>query len=208
MSYTNEQFESFSDNFQSRLDKNNISLISEDCIRYDFFNALTLSGTKTADCILEYPHPHLSFKGREIDFVHTHKGNYLAAIEMKYFKRLPSNKQDRTGYMAKFMVDLLKLHYLTLGDVDKYFILATDNVMKIYLNNIKNGFSSLLSTAIDEELTISPSSKNGKLKHFKNVLFKDVYRSLNPFNENIKLTRIFEKDFTDEHSIYVFKIHS
>jgi|GEM_PF-4492123 len=208
MTHSTEQFERFTDNFQKRLNNHSSDLISEDCLRYDFFGSLISSGIEITNCLLEYPHPHSEFKGREVDFVLIGQDNkFLTAVEMKYFKKIPSNKQDRTGYMAKLIVDLLKLHHLTLGTAKKYFIMATDNIMRVYLNNNNNGFSSLLSTPIGVEFSISAGSKIGKQTHFNKTILKDIKPTLEPLKKHIKLARIFEKNISSEHSIYIFEIY-
>ena len=209
MAHSTEHFEKFTDNFQKRLNSHSTDLISEDCLRYDFLGSLISSGVEISNCLLEFPHPHSEFKGREVDFVLINSNKeHLTAVEMKYFKKIPSNDQDRTGYMAKLIIDLLKLHYLALGVAKKYFIMATDNVMKVYLNNNRNGFSSLLSTPTGVEFSISAGLKNGKTTHFNKVILKDIKPTLDPFNKNIRLARIFEKDISNEHSIYIFEIYS
>ena len=69
MFYSQSHFIKFADNFDRRLKHHDVRVISEDCLRYDFFGALVNLGSKTESFILEFPHPHNGFKNREIDFV-------------------------------------------------------------------------------------------------------------------------------------------
>mgnify|MGYP000022794760 CR=1 FL=1 len=209
MFYSASDFEKFADNFDLRLKAHEILVISEDCLRYDFFGTLISQGCNTERCVLEFPHPHESFIGREIDFIqYDEESKPIAIIEMKYYKRIPSNKQDRTGHMAKLIVDLLKLSFAEFENVEKYFIMATDSVMKTYINNDKNGFSQLLSSKIEEKIKVSPSDKKGKITHFNKIINKDICKCLNPIAVSIEVQRVFEKDISKDHSIYIFKINS
>ena len=49
-------YNAFFDNLTKRFTKSDISEISEDCIRYDYFISL-LPYVDSSDIILEYPHP-------------------------------------------------------------------------------------------------------------------------------------------------------
>lgn len=201
-------FEQFSNNFDRRLCLHDTSAITEDCIRYDFFGALVAEGHKTEYCILEFPHPHESFKKRKIDFVQWNEKLITKAIvEMKYYKRIPSGTPDKTGYMSKLIVDFLRLNFAHIGNSEKYFIMATDNVFKTYLTNEKNGFSNLLSAELGSEIDVSASDKKGKTTHFNKQILEGICATLDPVKLQIRVTRVFEKSISKEHSIYIFKIN-
>ncbi|HEX8438986.1 hypothetical protein [Archangium sp.] len=193
--------------FRARLQSANGSRVTEDCFRYDFYAALLQSGVKAHHCLLEYLHPHAQFKSREIDFVHTDdSGKLLGAFEMKYFKAIPSGNQDRTAYMAKLIIDLMKLHFLPLPEARKYMLLATDRVLVTYLNNESLGFHDMLQSDLNKEFPLSPSHKKGELAHFRKVIEKDISSVLNPFDVTMRVRRVFEENIGDRHAVIAFEV--
>lgn len=201
-----EIFNTFSNNFRNRIESHPIENITEDCLRYDLFAAFFKKFPETASYILEYPHPGEEFKGRELDFVFLEDGIPSTILEMKYFKRLPSDKQDRTGYMAKLCVDLLKLHFCELETVQKFFVFATDDAMQIYMNNERNGFSTLLKSKIRTDIDFHCGMKSGKLDHFTKTIYKDIAASLAPMEKTFTISRSFEYKIPNNHMIYIFKV--
>jgi hypothetical protein len=205
---SNEVLDKFSEFFSKRLLAHPMENITEDCLRYDLFASFLQKDFNSDQYILEHPHPHANFLNRELDLVHINKENtYQFIIEMKYFKRLPSDKQDTTGYMAKLFIDFLKLYFANLNDARKYFIFATDEVMQTYINNESNGFSDLLSVELGSPIQVSGGMKKGKTKHFNDIVLKDIPASLDPLNKKFIISRKYEKVLPLNHKIYVFDVH-
>ncbi|EGQ8983015.1 hypothetical protein RV040_001436 [Vibrio alginolyticus] len=203
-----DSFQIFSNNFSRRLERYSATDISEDCLRYDLFAAIMEIGYSADSCVLELSHPHLSFKGREIDLVtYTDECYPDSVVEMKYFKEIPSKKQDTTQYMAKLIVDLIKLKFASELGGNLYFVMATDHVMKRYISNSKNSFSNLFEKPLNTRFAVSPSDKSCKNSHFNKHIAKDISLDLFPLSHSIEIERVFEQELVDENAIYIFKVH-
>ncbi|AIV05881.1 hypothetical protein LA59_10515 [Vibrio harveyi] len=203
-----DSFQIFSDNFSKRLQRYSAKDITEDCLRYDLFAALLESGYSADSCVLELSHPHPSFKGREIDLVtYRNDSRPESVVEMKYFKEIPSQKQDTTQYMAKLVVDLIKLKFTSELGGNLYFVMATDYVMKRYISNKSNSFSKLFDEPLNTVFSISPSDKSSKNSHFNKNIAKDINLELFPLSSAIKIERIFEDQLVNGNAIYIFQVH-
>ncbi len=203
-----DSFQIFSGNFSKRLQRYPVKDITEDCLRYDFFAALLESGYSADSCVLELSHPHPSFNGREIDLV-TYNNDSLPefVLEMKYFKEIPSKKQDTTQYMAKLVVDLIKLKFASELGGSLYFVMATDHVMKNYISNKSNSFSKLFEEPLNTVFPISPSNKSSRNSHFNKNIAKDINLELFPLSNSIEIERVFEEQLVNGNAIYIFKVH-
>lgn len=139
-------FEGFSKIIKSRFEKyENSRFITEDCIRYDFFNYfLKKNNFVSTDVILEYP-LNLNINGptdtKALDFVHE-KTSFCA--EFKLFKDPISRNTTLpvTENGAKVINDLYRLHNSS-AFVNRFLILITSQKMITHLNknqyNLKIG---------------------------------------------------------------------
>lgn len=196
-------YRKFIDNFKRRLDVYDISEISEDSMRYDFFSAFLLSGVSTEQIQLEYLHDNQYLVKKEIDLI-VHLANSKIAFELKYFRTIPSDKNDTTNQMGKFIVDILKLKHLSNSIDARYFLFLTDQKMHKYLQKESNGFSKLVTSHGGEKFSISAGDKTGK--HYEKAISDKIPNALNPFKSSIKLKKITYHEIGHEHHIACFKV--
>ena len=172
-------------------------VITEDCIRYDIFCSL-LDNHKSSDFILE--HPHDFYTGKEIDLVIINSGD-KSIFEIKYYRKIPSKKEDRTSRMAKIFVDVLKLNKSNISE-NKYFIFLSDEVMINYIKN--NGYSYLIQ---NKSINIELTEEHKKSKHFTKILKSNLNITQEDIkNININLSLVFSKELSNNHHLYIYKI--
>jgi hypothetical protein len=188
-------------NFKKRIQLHDKKYISEDSKRYDFFAACLLLGVDTHLMKLEYPHNHKLLSALEIDLVI----DDIIAIEFKLFKRIPSRHDDSTKNMAIFIIDLLKLHYLS-GFEEKYFLFITDDLMRNYISNPSNGFSIFHTSLINTTFTIIPNIKSGK--HYQEIISGKFNNNLSPLCQNITVEKIAYKEINGDYLVGCFKVIS
>jgi hypothetical protein len=186
----------FSNKVQTRLLRYNQSpgLITEDCIRYDFFSTL-LQLFNTDDIILEYPHDILAKK--EIDLVIDTPLN-KSIFEFKFNRRIPSRTEDTTGKFAHMYSDIVKLHSSQIAE-DKFFIFLTDNQMRDYI--IQNGYGFMLNKKFFD-LLATQAHMDGK--HFNNEVERKVGKV--NFKSPIKMQKLFNKTYNNSHHLFVYRI--
>jgi hypothetical protein len=158
------QLDMFFSNVKNRFENSPISEISEDCIRYDFF-ASFFSFINIYDIIPEYPHSDGTNK--EIDCVIRHTQNKKEAIELKFFRPIPSKKNTpQTQLLGKLMRDVYKLIDFQNAEIKKIIIVA-NGVMKNYINNQLNLFEKIGKEKVI--INISKNDLDKKEKHFKKI---------------------------------------
>lgn len=196
-------FESFFNNVATRLKRyqnapNN--LITEDCIRYDFYATL-LQYFTSDDLITEYPHDHELLKRKEIDLV-VNNDAYTAIFEFKYYRKIPSQKEDRTSRLASIYIDIIKLKLSSIS-INKFFILLTDQVMYKYILN--NGYEYMFSNQQSTPFDFYLSSKHLEGKHFNNQAIKKLGKDHN-FTELVSLIKVYENSVNNTY-LYIYKVH-
>lgn len=196
-------FESFFNKVATRLKRyqnapNN--LITEDCIRYDFYATL-LQYFASDDLITEYPHDHELLKRKEIDLV-VNNDAYTAIFEFKYYRKIPSQKEDRTSRLASIYIDIIKLKLSSIS-INKFFVLLTDQVMYKYILN--NGYEYIFSNQQSTPFDFYLSPKHLEGKHFNNQAIKKLGKDHN-FNELVSLSKVYENNVTNTY-LYIYKVH-
>lgn len=147
-----EYFQKFKELLEERLEK---IYTTEDSIRYLFFSTLILgSEYKVNDMIIEYP--HTSIEKAKIDTYIIPKNKNGWAIEFKYDRRIPSNKNSPKPQKAgKLFNDLYRLINFKTNNKDRYlFIYVTDDEMGEYLSKIDNKLSTFFNLKKNEEMLI------------------------------------------------------
>lgn len=206
-----EIFDSFFENVARRLKRYNSSpknLITEDCIRYDFYATL-FRDFKSDDLITEYPHDHELLKGKEIDLV-VNNNLYTAIFEFKYYRKIPSRREDKTGRIASIYIDIAKLKLSSISP-NKFFILLTDQVMHNYIKN--NDYEYMLFNQKVEPFDFRFSDKHLLGKHVSNQVQKKLGKD-HDFKVLTSISKIYEnsvcvdlENSTDQIYLYIYKIH-
>ena len=199
----NSIFKEFYNNIEKRLQKHNVECISEDCIRYDFYSAINKK-LPTENIILEYPHDQLDKK--EVDMVAEIEVNEFMACELKYFRRIPSGKNiDRTGAIANFVSDFIKLNKLKRKIQNKLAICLSDDEMIKYMQNPDNGFDNILNSKTGNEFIIENFNK--RAKHFKDIIESKTGIKIPTSNEHkIKVTKLFDMEIGNDHRLIILQI--
>lgn len=195
------EFNKISETIVKRLSKykEEKNLITEDCIRYDIYSSV-MENSCSESFILEYPHDY--YIGKELDLVIDDNNNKRDVFEIKYYRQIPSKKEDRTGRMAKIIVDIVKLYKSKIGQ-DKYFILLSDEVMLNYLRN--NGYSYMLNTKGKFKIKFPEKHMNGN--HFSEKIKSNLGINMDELqNYNIDLELVYHSQLILGHDIYVFKV--
>ena len=127
-----KHFDLFFENLYKRFEKCDISKISEDCIRYDFFLSLS-KFVDSYDIILEYPYS--KDDKREIDCVIKHSDINFEAIEFKFFHPIPSGKNNpETQLLGQLFKDFYKLISFEKAKIKK-IVIVTHEKMTNYINS-------------------------------------------------------------------------
>ncbi|HBD92861.1 MAG TPA: hypothetical protein DC057_01665 [Spirochaetia bacterium] len=172
----------------------NDHLFNEDCLRYDLFYFFAQNGIDHKNIILEYSHPNEKLSAKAIDMVIKEKS--LISFELKYFREIPSKQNiDRTGQMASFIRDIIKLKLIRdTNFTNKFVVLLTTEEMKKYIMN--NGFEKLIDSSIDEEFVINIERKS---PHFTKQIFSKLnlldYKEFN----NLKLKKIYGSEINHHY---------
>lgn len=144
---------------------------TEDSVRYTFFTALLQqSGLNSEDVVLEYPHP--SIAGAKIDtWIPSFEGNSLA-IEFKYDRDIPSEKNTpRTQKAGKVFHDLYRLGQIKDG-TRRLFIYLTGPEMALYFSNPGNGLTEFFSLPQGRTFPIDSAFISGKSSTFATSVSK------------------------------------
>ncbi|MDR2629354.1 MAG: hypothetical protein LBC60_00365 [Spirochaetaceae bacterium] len=194
----NNHLEAFFANLDNRFNHSPVSEISEDCIRYDFF--VPVSSIGTHHIILEYPHPDKSNK--EIDCVIKHPNNEIEAIEFKFFRAIPSGRNNpQTQLMGQLVKDVYKLLAFKTAAIRKIVVVANDK-MTCYLNNQLKLFENEKQSY--RIINISKSELDRMSETFQ--------KNIHPYNNiDICLERIFCKEIRtgrDNYMAAVFVIRA
>lgn len=189
--------DTFSNNLDIRLSYygNQLNLVTEDCIRYEFYGAL-LSEYQSYEIILEYPHDYL--KQKEIDLVIINK-SFNSIFEFKYYRAIPSGQEDRTARMANIYVDIMKLKLSRVAS-EKYFVFITDAVMYGYLLRNEYGF---MIREIEFDFVVSSTHQTGL--NFGKVVNKKLPEDIN-MSLPISIKRVYYKALEQDHYLFVYKI--
>ena len=189
-----KQIELFIQNLENRFNKYDISEISEDCIRYDYFASLS-TFVDTSDIVLEYPHP--IYKKSRIDCVVNYPNNNLVAKEFKFFRSIPSGKNiPQTQLIGQIFKDIYKLKSFKEANIKK-LIVVTNGIMANYMNNQFSLFDNMRKTEL--EIKISSDTLNKQENTFQ--------KSIVPFkNIDLEVKRIFCKLIMNRSDIYVVAI--
>lgn len=127
-------YERFAEFLQKRLETKQHHL-TEDSVRYVFFLAvIQTTAIQQHEIILELPHPHSKFKGKEIDTkIEAGEGRPEIFIEFKFHRKTKSSsgKPNKAGTLFKDISRLAALKpsnkcrclvvYLTCGEMVQYF---------------------------------------------------------------------------------------
>jgi hypothetical protein len=131
-------------------------LIEED-LRYCAVCALESFGMFPRGAIrLDYPHP--LFDGKKIDiFLSSYSGRDAIACELKYDRVIRSgHSQPRSMKAGAILNDVLRLaHFKASTHVERFLIYLTDEEMRGYLENPKNGFAPLFNDSGPQQLAIT-----------------------------------------------------
>ncbi|MCL1992969.1 MAG: hypothetical protein FWG66_08485 [Spirochaetes bacterium] len=185
----------FAERIKTRIERYEDDNLSEDCIRYEYFNALLeTEKRKTCDLVLEYPHPHPKLKSerRKIDCVIMDKQNKpIQAVEFKYFPPRSNHAASPEG-MGSIFADCYRL--LLTKIPHKTIVIVSLGNMTHYINNPKHGFDFLFASSADRKRI--PIKKtfldNIKSKGFHKTIEGKVYQDFSPFDFSLK--RVFKDD--------------
>ncbi|OAB39291.1 hypothetical protein PMSD_05015 [Paenibacillus macquariensis subsp. defensor] len=146
------------------------------------------------ELILEYPHDY--FLGKEIDLVVNSTEKFI--FEFKYNRRIPSKKEDTTGRMANFLIDIHKLHFSNIS-TQKYFVFVTDMQMYDYL--LRNGYSYLINS--NRSFNFSASSR-----HITGIHFQEIFNSKIGGSAAIPIPMSIElkQTLNNNHNLIIYKI--
>jgi hypothetical protein len=138
---SSKRLDLFASIIKDRFENYDIDKLSEDCIRYDYYNAICKTEkTKPSQLWLEYPHPGNPKK--EIDcVVFDANGKWEEAIECKYFW----NKDfiPRLRALGLLFVDFFRLRDLNINK--KTVLLLVQDPMLGYIEESRIGFARLFS---------------------------------------------------------------
>ena len=122
--------------------------LSEDNFRYLAFHGLFKAGVDVARVALEYPHP-ADARARVDTVILDAKGAPEAAIEFKYHRSIPSNRnRPLTMSAGQLIADFARLR--DFPNVHRFMAYLTDGEMFRYFNNPNNGLNRLFSAAEQE----------------------------------------------------------
>jgi hypothetical protein len=127
-----KHFDLFFENLHKRFKECDITEISEDCIRYDFFLSLS-TFIDSSDIILEYPYSENS--ASKIDCVIKHPDSSFEAMEFKFFRPIPSKRNNpQTQLLGQLFKDFYKLISFEKANIKK-IVIVTHKKMTNYINN-------------------------------------------------------------------------
>ena len=189
-----KQVELFIQNLEKRFLKYDISEITEDCIRYDYFASLS-TFVDTSDIVLEYP--LLINKKSKIDCVIRYPNNILTVNEFKFFRSIPSGKNiPQTQFIGQIFKDIYKLKSFKDANIRK-IIVVTNEIMTRYMDNQFSLFNNMEKSELD--IKISSDTLNMQENTFQ--------KSIKPFkNIDLELKRILCKLVMNKNNIYVVAI--
>ncbi len=172
---------------------------TEDSIRYTFFVALLKTTSITPDeVILEYPHPKIS--GAEVDtYIPSTLERGGLIVEFKYDREIPSGKNlPRPQKAGKLFSDIYKLIKF---DVDPrashWFIYLTDDEMRAYLRNERNGLSDFFELGFGSTIRVDERYISSKSSTFKGAVG-------GIFNADIK--SIWSEEMPNGHMLRVYEV--
>jgi hypothetical protein len=150
---------------------------------------------ETHNIILEYPHPDKTNK--EIDCVIKHEENKIEAMEFKFFRPIPSRKNNpQTQLLGQMIKDIYKLMNFNNADIKKIIIVA-NNKIKNYINNQFRLFENINKE--DVIMNIYKNELDSKEKTFQ--------ENIKPYeNMDICLERIFCKEIVKDEDRYIISI--
>ena len=184
----------FHENLSKRFQKHHINNISEDCIRYDYFNAIT-SFIDTSDVVLEYSHPNNA--KQKIDCVIKHPDSVIEAIEFKFYRPIPSKRNTpQTQLLGQLFKDFYKLKDFQESSVKTMVIVAYKNMEK-YINNKFQLFSGINNNG--NEVFIAKELLESQEKTFQ--------VNIEPYsNVDLNIARTFCERLHDEYIVSILNI--
>ena len=172
--------------------------VSEDGVRYSFFNSVVAVGGLTPSQIsLEYPHN--AVKGAKIDTYIPHFKGYEVVVEFKYDRAIPSGKNSpRPQKAGKLFNDMRRLlEFKVQGNAIRLFVYLTDDEMADYMRNARNGLAEFFGLAYGQSLAVTPTFFNNKSQTFQKSCGSCF---------DAKVTCVFTNSLPMGHELRVFEL--
>ena len=120
----------------------------EDNFRYLVFDEFRKAGVDVVRVSLEHPHP-ADLRAKIDTVILDAKGEPETAIEFKYHRSIPSNRnRPRTMSAGDLLADFARLR--DFPNVHRFVVYLTDEEMFRYFNNPDNGLNRLFSRSEQE----------------------------------------------------------
>ena len=168
MVITQEVFQRFSQLLGERLVKG--TGIEEDVVRYSLFASLTeKASVLRGEILLEYGHPNIP-RAKIDGYLPLNDKHGAAVWELKYDRRIPSGyNQPRSNKAGALINDVFRLGTFEIGDaIERLLIYLTDEEMKSYLTNTRNGFNVLFGLAPGGSFRIDRKFLDGRAPSVRN----------------------------------------